>query len=254
MWSADRSSSQMITALSFLIAVLALQQASTVEAIPDSVRLFGNLEPYIEAKPISRWESTWPHSGPTIRVPASKIPQNLKADAESWIKRVLKDEFLPSSLQSRMVGFRGYAPDDLIGIRYQTKQNLRIQIIEDGGCVTVTFAKLNWDGNPEFAEEFASRAMEVAKLVLNISSQKLRIGKVVGGLRKEDLPRPLFQGSLEIESEGKGVWHLAWWNRIFVLSAGDVTSFTIRKSLGTGEPGTNAQGGLKGGRFGNIGG
>ncbi len=184
---------------------------------------------------IAGWHS---HYGPNS-FSSDRIPTHILTEAETWIRRMVQGNLLPTDLRSRLKGCR-HDRQDVVYARYRAPEGAYLQISENEVAVAVTYKDANV---ANILDQAASREFVRSQLAKCLRLTPDQLSDTVIEYRRwpEPLPSGFCRAQIRIHDQGLDREQMGWWNQIDYQSDGESIVFTLRKWL-PGDHSLNAAG------------
>jgi hypothetical protein len=149
-----------------------------------------------------------------VQVADSRVPTDVKAGAEEWVRKVVRKQWLPDSLQELMKGITwtvDVVPPhkvDYLVMEYG-KEEAMFRIVEGAGGVTILWQ----DAQVDPGEDPGEAVKQLAKRVLMLPDNRADELEVVSLKDIGSRDEPVFKGYLAIPRTQKGAWPI-WYNRM----------------------------------------
>jgi hypothetical protein len=127
-----------LVSLCILLDAVALAEEEYSPIKPDVQIVSGQLKPVLIQKRSVFADSWWPTDLASRPVSPADIPKEVLTKATTWLRTMIKTQWLPDDPNAWMIGVRKGSPNkaDYLILRYKT-ENKTIQIQENGASVRV---------------------------------------------------------------------------------------------------------------------
>jgi hypothetical protein len=159
------------------LATLAAAQGG-FSSLPPTHQLFGT-----EA---IAWAATGKYNFPAVWPPVEAptathnlVPDELWQERDTWLRLMLKPEWIPADLRERTVAYRQYHGDDILAIRFR-KDGWEVQIMELYGQIALSVKgpqALSFPTSNAEVDGFVKQAM---RKFLNMTTAELADSKIKG--------------------------------------------------------------------------
>ncbi len=162
--------------------------------------------------------------------PNRQVPKAVLDDADQWIRKCVRSEWLVPSLRGRLVGSRAPTSDRLY-CRYEPFAGGNADLFETERLLVVAF-DFGMSDVLGSEHEVLSHVREALFTVLKLDTTAQKEAAVA--IRKTHAARAdltVFTGVAEIGAEGLRPWEREWWSRIEFLTDGRTVAFVIAKAV-----------------------